>query len=233
MTTILPLDAGLLHRPCAGCHDCPTAAVVVTQGVTLDVLNGRSLAGNKALARGAPLAGNRAHAVAPALPAIALGYGVQPHGSEAKRREGYPTGPALPLVVRQRRRWPCGLVALLGATSRIVSQRAKDAASRHGKQGFPEIHRNLVTKFVHKTASGVHNSPFFSLGLKEFPMKSTTCKSIHRIKYNYQLPLGLCARMNDAMISTESFLCAVRAKSIAESPRSFFNDGSAPASSSN
>jgi hypothetical protein len=57
--------------------------------------------------------------------------------------------------------------------------------------------------------------------------------AIHRIKYNYQLPLGFCARINDAMISTESVLWAVRAKSIAESPRPFFNDGSAPASSSN
>lgn len=193
MHTILQPDAAQLQRAGSCFHERSTTALAAVQGLATSAQHGRSLAGKKARALGAPRAGKRAHTVVPALPATASGYGVQPHGSEAKRREGYPTGQRTSPVGRQCLCWPCGLVVLCGATSRNRSQRATDAASRHGKQVSPEIHRNLVTEFVYKSASGVHNSPFFSLSLKEFPMKSTTCKSTHRIKYDRRMAIKRAA----------------------------------------
>lgn len=65
----------------------------------------------------------------------ASGYGVQPHGSEARRREGYPTDHTKPSEAGQTpgqsRRFP-----VKGAASRDGSQCANDATSRPEKPVF-------------------------------------------------------------------------------------------------
>ncbi len=62
-----------------------------------------------------------------------LGYGAWPHVSEAKRREGYPSGQRLPrdsiAGMRPARPWRAAC-----ATSRLRMLRANDAASRPEKQ---------------------------------------------------------------------------------------------------
>ena len=76
---------------------------------------------------------------------IRRGYGVKPHGSEAKRREGYPIGQSVLHrgFVRLR---PAQPMPATVATSRQWSLRAKDAAPR------PEKTDVLTSK----------NAPFFT-----------------------------------------------------------------------
>ncbi len=60
------------------------------------------------------------------------GYGAQPHASEAKRREGYPTGQTVPPETQTPAR-PARPWRVKGAPSRNGSPRANDAASRPEK----------------------------------------------------------------------------------------------------
>ncbi len=66
------------------------------------------------------------------------GYGAQPHGSEAIRREGYPSGPATSTESpdRPRTTWR---FPVKGAPLRAGSQRATDAASRHEKPAVSAV----------------------------------------------------------------------------------------------
>lgn len=65
----------------------------------------------------------------------ASGYGAQPHGSEARRREGYPTDHSKQSESANAtgRAWP---MPVKDATPRKGSQCAKDATSRPEKQVF-------------------------------------------------------------------------------------------------
>ena len=61
------------------------------------------------------------------------GYGARPHVSEAKRREGYPSGQLSPRPRCGQSR-PARPMPATDATSRTGSLRANDAASRPEKQ---------------------------------------------------------------------------------------------------
>jgi hypothetical protein len=58
------------------------------------------------------------------------GYGARPHGSAAKRREGYPNDLQPSSTVEVSQAGPAGFMRDVGAASRLGSQRAADAASR-------------------------------------------------------------------------------------------------------
>ncbi len=76
---------------------------------------------------------------------IRRGYGVKPHGSEAKRREGYPIGQSLPHRGYGPLR-PAQPMPATVSTSRQWTLRATDAAPR------PEKPAVLTSK----------NAPFFT-----------------------------------------------------------------------
>ena len=46
---------------------------------------------------------------------------------------------------------------------------------------------NVVTTTVDSRTAAVRNRLFFASKVKEFPMKTTTCKTIHRIKYDQRM----------------------------------------------
>lgn len=94
------------------------------------------------------------------------GYGGIPHGSEAKRREGYPSGQTVPpettRSMRPARPWSATV-----ATSRTGSSRANDAASRPEKPAVQGISPALFLPASEKSS-----------------IKSIACESIHRMKYD-------------------------------------------------
>lgn len=80
------------------------------------------------------LAWLRTHGGVPVRP----GYGAQPHGSEAKRRAGYPLGQTKQ-VNDQACRMTTGRMPVKGAPPQDGSPRANDAALRPEKPAVPGL----------------------------------------------------------------------------------------------
>lgn len=80
------------------------------------------------------------------------GYGARPHVSEAKRREGYPSGQPSPHRSCGQSR-PARPMPATDATSRTGSQRANDAASRPEKQAVLASQRALFLPALEKSST--------------------------------------------------------------------------------
>ena len=80
------------------------------------------------------------------------GYGAQPHVSEAKRREGYPTGQLSPHRSCGQSR-PARPMPAVGSTSPTGSLRATDAASRPDKPAVLASHRALFLPALEKSST--------------------------------------------------------------------------------
>ena len=89
----------------------------------------------------------RAHGGVPTRP----GYGAQPHGSEAKRRAGYPLGQAKQ-VKGQSCRVTTGRLPVKCATSQDGSPRASDAALRPEKPAVQALPSALFLPGAEKSS---------------------------------------------------------------------------------